>query len=43
LTAPVIGAATGTSLALTGDLTSTLAGAFSSLKDFQTLSLMGAL
>jgi hypothetical protein len=43
LTTPVIGAATGTSLALTGDLTSTLAGAFSSLKDFQTLSLMGAL
>ena len=43
LTTPVIGAATGTSLALTGDLTSTLAGAFSSLKDFQTLTLMGAL
>ena len=43
LTTPVIGAATGTSLALSGDLTSTNAGAFSSLKDFQTLSFMGAI
>ena len=43
LVTPVIGAATGTSLALTGDLTSTNAGSFTSLKDFETLALMGAL
>jgi hypothetical protein len=43
LTTPAIGVATGTSLALTGDLTSTLAGAFTSLKDFQMLTLMDAI
>ena len=43
LVTPTLGVATGTSLALSGDLTSTNAGAFSSLKDFQTLTLMGAL
>lgn len=43
LVTPAIGAATGTSLALTGDLTSTNAGSFTSLKDFQTLNLMGAI
>ena len=43
LVTPVIGAATGTSLALTGDLTSTKAGAFTSLTDFEMLTLMGAL
>jgi len=43
LTAPVIGAATGTSLSVTTDLTISGSGAFGSIKDFQTLSLMGAL
>jgi len=43
LVTPVIGAATGTSLALSGDLTSTKAGAFTSLTDFEMLTLMGAL
>jgi len=43
LTAPVIGAATGTSLSVTTDLTISGSGAFGSIKDFQTLTLMGAL
>jgi hypothetical protein len=43
LTTPVIGAATGTSLSVTTDLTISGSGAFGSIKDFQTLTLMGAL
>lgn len=43
LVTPAIGAATGTSLALTGDLTSTNAGSWASLKDFQTLNIMDAI
>jgi hypothetical protein len=43
LVTPVIGAATGTSLSVTTDLTISGSGAFGSIKDFQTMTLMGAL
>ena len=43
LVTPVIGAATGTSLTVTTDLSISGSGAFGSVKDFQTLTLMGAL
>jgi hypothetical protein len=43
LVTPVIGAATGTSLSVTTDLTISGSGAFGSIVDFQTLTLMGAL